>query len=197
MPLVGGGSHLDDDCPICRMEAEGGFGLMFCGFDGHHLALDDEFAFSLCAPREEWEQEQEEYRQFSEAMKAKDREREAVGDDPFTSVWTSSYVDEELLREAGAMSPGAVMALAMRVAELISNLKTADGSRNLLESLNNAFDAYRAADGDAALSAAATAQLVDVLEQIAAAQPHLTAKAADLQSQLAERQRQTQSDFPF
>jgi hypothetical protein len=35
------------------------------------------------------------------------------------------------------------------------------------------------------------------LEQIASALPHLTAKAADLQSQIAERQRQAQSDFPF
>lgn len=198
MPLVRGGSHvLDDDCPLCRLETEGGFGPMFCGFDGHHLDLDDEFAFSLCATRQEWEKQQEEYRRFSEEMKAKWREREAAGDDPFASVWTSSYVDEESLREAGPSSPLAAMALAMRVAELISDLKAAGGSRDLIESLNNAFDAYRAADDDPALSAAARSQLVEALEQIAAAQPQLTPKAADLQSQLAERQRQTESDFPF
>ena len=47
------------------------------------------------------------------------------------------------------------------------------------------------------LSAAASAQLIEALEQIAAAHSHLTPKSADLQSQLAERQRQTESDFPF
>ncbi|MCU0873495.1 MAG: hypothetical protein MUE50_14230 [Pirellulaceae bacterium] len=197
MPLVGDGSHLDCDCPICRMEAEGGFGPMFRGFDGHHLDLDDEFAFSLCATREEWEKQQEDYRRFSAEMDAKRREREAAGEDPFASVWTSSYVNEESLREAGANSPLAVMALAMRVGEVISDLEDAGGRRDLIELLNNAFDAYRTADGDAALSAVATTQLAEVLEQIASALPHLTAKAADLQSQIAERQRQAQSDFPF
>ena len=75
---------------------------MFRGFDGHHLDLDDEFAFALCATHEEWEQQQEKYRRFSEEMDAKWRERAAAGDDPLASVWTSSYVDEESLREAGA-----------------------------------------------------------------------------------------------
>jgi hypothetical protein len=106
-------------------------------------------------------------------------------------------VNEESLREAGALSQFSVLALAMRVAELIDDLQTAGASRDLVESLNTAFDAYRAADADAALSAAATALLVDVLEQIAAAHPHLTPKVADLQSQLAERQRQVVSDLPF
>ena len=170
-PLVGTGGHLDCDCPICRMEAEGGFGSgpMFRGFDGHHLELDDEFAFSLCAMREEWEKEQEDYRRFSEEMEAKRREREEAGEDPFDSVWKTSYVNEEALREAGALSPRPLMALAMRVAELVGDLQAIDGGRDLIESLNNAFDAYRAADDDRALSAAAAVQLVDALEQIAAA----------------------------
>ena len=44
------------------------------------------------------------------------------------------------------------------------------------------------------------ADMPEALEQIAAAQPHLTAKAADLQSQLDQRRReqqQTDDDFPF
>lgn len=69
-----------------------------------------------------------------------------------------------MLREAGLSSPWSVMGLATRVAELIGDLKAFNGSCDLIESLNNAFDAYR---------------------------------AADLQSQLAERQRQTELDFPF
>ena len=89
------------------------------------------------------------------------------------------------------------MALAMRVTELIGDLQAADGSRHLVDLLNSAFDAYRAADEDRVLAAAATAQLVEALEHIAAAHPHLTPKAADLQSQLAERQRRTDLEFPF
>jgi hypothetical protein len=44
--------------------------------------------------------------------------------------------------------------------------------------------------------ASATAQLAEILEQVAAAHPRLTAKAADLQSQLAERRRETDFDLP-
>jgi len=198
-PLVRTGPPHDPDCPLCRLEAEGEFGAgpTFCGFDGHHLDLDDEFAFSLCATREEWEKEQEDYRRFNEEMEAKRRAREAAGEDPYASVWKTSYVNEEALREAGLSSPWSVMGFAMRVAELIGDLKAAAGSRELIEALNMAFDAYCAADGERSLSAAAAAQLAETLEQIAAAHPHLTPKAADLQSQLAERERQTESDFPF
>lgn len=57
LPLLGDGSHLDCECPICQMAADGQFGPAFVGFDGHHLELDDEFAFSLCESREEWEME--------------------------------------------------------------------------------------------------------------------------------------------
>jgi len=124
-------------------------------------------------------------------------EREEAGEDPLASVWKTSYVTEEALREAGALSSRPVMALAMRVAELIGDLKAIDGGRDLIESLNNAFDAYCAADDDRSLSAAAASRLAEALEQIAAAHPPLTPKAADLQSQLAERQRQTESDLPF
>jgi hypothetical protein len=121
-------------------------------------------------------------------LDAERREREAAGEDAFESVWSSSYVDSELLRQAGASSQLSLAAVAMRVAELIGDLKPAGKSR-LIELLNEAFDAYRAADDDQVLSAAATSRLVAALEEIAAAHPKLTPKAADLQSQLAERRR--------
>src|SRR5438105_12537948 len=49
MPIASDGSHLDSDCPICQAEAEGAFGSgpSFLCFDGHHLELEDQFAFSL------------------------------------------------------------------------------------------------------------------------------------------------------
>ncbi|MEO8271481.1 MAG: hypothetical protein ABI557_17290, partial [Aureliella sp.] len=52
---------LDCDCPICIMLAGGMFGVAFMGVDGHHLELDDEFAFSMCATREEWQDMQAEF----------------------------------------------------------------------------------------------------------------------------------------
>jgi dimethylargininase len=52
MPVTMDRSHLDCDCPICQ-------------------------AISLCATREEWDQQQEEDRQFSEEMARKERERSA------------------------------------------------------------------------------------------------------------------------
>ena len=44
--------------------------------------------------------------------------------------------------------------------------------------------------------ASATAQLAEILEQVAAAHPRLTAKAADLQSEFAGRRRETDFDLP-
>jgi hypothetical protein len=51
---------LDCDCPICIMLAEGMLGVAFLSVDGHHLELDDDFAFSMCETREEWQEMQAE-----------------------------------------------------------------------------------------------------------------------------------------
>lgn len=59
LPLLSDGSHLDCECPICQMIADGQFGPTFVGFDGHHLELDEEFAFSLCESPEDWQMERE------------------------------------------------------------------------------------------------------------------------------------------
>src|SRR2546429_399010 len=71
MPVTSDGSHLDCDCPICQAEMEGEFGPAFQWFDGHHLELEDEFAFSLCETREAWDREQEDYRRFADEMDRK------------------------------------------------------------------------------------------------------------------------------
>src|SRR5690606_14851888 len=57
VPITADGSHLDCDCPICQAMADGASGgsPAFLFFDGHHLELEDEFAFSLSESREEWE----------------------------------------------------------------------------------------------------------------------------------------------
>lgn len=202
MPLVGDGSHFDCDCPLCRMQAEDVFGPMFRQFDGHHLDLDDEFAFSLYATRDEWEKQQAE----DDALEASLIEQRwgtpdagelsdaaEEDEDPFASVWKHSFVDDEAIRAAGPASPLSIMALAMRLAELVADLKRAGASRALIDLLNQAFDDYRAANESRRSSEPATQALHAALEQIAAAQPQLISKAADLQSKLDERQRDSDS----
>ena len=107
--MTSDGSHLDCDCPICQAEAEGEFGPSFLWFDGHHLELEDEFAFSLCETREEWDREQEEHRNFAEKMDQKYREEAAAGDaadPPAGSVWRSSRSMAWAIRSAMATWPG-------------------------------------------------------------------------------------------
>src|SRR5262249_2354807 len=115
VPVAIEGGPLDDDCPICQAEAEGACGPGVMWFDGHHLELEDEFAFSLCATREEWEREQEEYRRFSEEMDRKERERAAGGgeaSDPLAgSVWRTSFVNWDALAGSGASPRQALLAL--------------------------------------------------------------------------------------
>jgi len=79
MPVTSDGSHLDCDCPICQAEADGDFGPAFMFFDGHHLEMEDEFAFSLTESQEEWEAEQLDYQAFSDEMACKEKERQELG----------------------------------------------------------------------------------------------------------------------
>lgn len=71
-----GEQHAPDcDCPICDMMASGMFGAGFTSLDGHHLELDDEFAFPTHECIEDWQREQDEYRAFSEEMDRKQAQR--------------------------------------------------------------------------------------------------------------------------
>jgi hypothetical protein len=195
-PLTGGMSFLFDDCPICRMLAEGDsedFGPTFRNFDGHHLELDDEFAFSLCETREEWEKQQEEYRQMSEEMEAR-RQAESTEEQPgeSDSAWTSSYVAQG--------TPLTAMTLAFRLSEIVGDLQSAGGHQGQIEDLNAAFEACRNAAADPVLLDSTKSQLTDILEEIAAAHAELTPKIADFQSQLDEWARGVNDmdmDVPF
>ncbi len=46
---------LEDDCPLCQAMADGEFGPGFWHLDGCNM--DDDFAFSFCHTREEWEEQ--------------------------------------------------------------------------------------------------------------------------------------------
>ena len=208
LPRLADGTHLDCDCPLCRMMMDDAemFYPTFTGFDGHHLEMDDEFAFSLHETREEWEAEQEEFRQFNEEFKQNERapvERLGTGsadntdddnadapdsdadEDEFASAWKSSFVSSDAL-QAGV----SVMTLGFRMTELVSDLKLRKAAQDQIDALNEAFDALRAAAWDTQLRAFAVEQMTDELERLAGSHPDLTSKAADLESQLDSWSRQ-------
>ncbi len=189
MPVTSDGSHLDHDCPICQALAEEDFGPTFMWFDGHHLELEGEFAFSLCVTREEWEQEQEEYRKFSEEMDRKARERAAAGEDTAGllagSVWRTSLVNWDTLAGPDASPRQALLALGFPLAELTSELQDRPDGPDLLRSLNGAYGALRASQ-DAVARDSAAHEFRELLEGACRAFPDLTARCADLQSHLDE-----------
>jgi len=191
MPITGNGHPLHDDCPLCQAEATGEFGPMFLCFDGHHLELEDEFAFSLAETREEWEKEQEDHRRFSEEMDRKSAERKAAGEDD-VSIWKTSYVNWDGLPPELARG-----ALGFHLAELVTNLKESGADEQTRDALNGAFAAFSAAT-DPIILASAAELLRERLEMIAQEHPELVSKSADLQSRLDEVLRsRIDDDVPF
>jgi hypothetical protein len=191
MPIASDGSHLHCDCPICQAEAEGAFGSgpSFLCFDGHHLELEEEFAFSLIETREEWEREQEEYRKYSDEIDRKERERAAAGtdnSDPFAdSVWKASYVNWEAVGGLEAGPRQALLALGFPLAELTNDLKDRPDGTDLLRLLNAAYGHFRASQDSVATESTAE-EFREALETVSRKFPDLTAKCADLQSRLDE-----------
>lgn len=193
LPQAFTGPYLDCDCPLCRMEASGELGISFEMFDGHHLELDEEFAFSLFATRDEWEEFQTDL-QAPRDFASPPRIGPPIADgQPLESesVWTNSFVSEAI-RQSPVMS---LIAVATRLAELVGDLKRADCDAEV-KKLNQAFDDYRSADCDLAMTRVRQSRLVEVLEEVASAQPQFTGKVADLQSQLDERTRRLASAEP-
>jgi hypothetical protein len=191
MPVTSDGSHLDCDCPICQAEADGAFGggPAFLCFDGHHLELEDEFAFSMCETREEWERQQEDYRKFSEEMDRKAAERGASGEDagdPLAgSAWQSSFVNWEALAGADASPQQALWAIAFPLAELVSDLRSRSDGAEFFNSLNEAYANLRTSQDPVARDSAAE-QFRESLERVSGNFPELISKCADLQSRLDE-----------
>ena len=180
---------LDCNCPICEMMADGAFGPSFVSIDGHHLELDDEFAFSTCETHEEWEKKQREFEEMCAAMDAKQVAKDAAdGDeaggaeeDEFASVWRNSYV-------SGKDIPGdssGHLSISFFLADMISSLEQPRGAnQESIDAINQAFRLYRAA-GTYEL-ANATQQFQQTLEQVSLQHPELVGRSADLQNRLDE-----------
>lgn len=189
LPVTSDGSHLDCDCPICQSLEEGNFGPAFLCFDGHHLELEDEFAFSMCATRAEWDREQENYRRFSEEMDRKFREQAAgdadAADPPAGSVWQASFVDWDSVAGPNSSPREALLSLGFPLAELTADLRNRPDGVNLTRSLNGAYRGLRASQ-DAVATDSASQEFHELLEGVCRKFPDLTAKCADLQSRLDE-----------
>lgn len=187
--------EIDCDCPICNMMADGMFGTAFVGIDGHHLELDDEFAFSLHETREEWEEQQREFARMSAEMDRKQAEREARGEtepDPFVSAWSGNISDDTLPGD-----PQGHLKLAFLLAEVVGILQSGGASREDLQELNASFCAFRSC-ARAEVPACGT-QLKAQLETIARRYPELVSRLADLQSRIDEHIRSPagDNDLPF
>ena len=195
---------IDCDCPICIMMAEGKMGVGFCGIDGHHLELDNEFAFSMHETREAWEAEQREYAQFSAECDRKreehDRQVKAgeIEDDEFASAWSGGVSEDPIPGDANGD-----LKLAFLLAEIVTEIKHASSagelatsalsaaessSAVLVKKLNADFAIFRVSNREEL--DANTKSLTNTLEQIADAYPNLLPRVADFQSQVCELVRQ-------
>jgi hypothetical protein len=199
---------VDCDCPICRMMADGFFGPGFTSIDGHHLELDEEFAFSLFETLEHWQAEQDEYAAFSAALEAKERlrqQRVADGDldeqDEFASVWSGGSLTGGAT-ESDISIPGdhdGNLHLAFLLSEIISELQKplADSvsdagkpdfrQQRLIERLNTDFEEFR--QSDPSTKSVATDTLSSTLEEVASHHPQLVSRVADFQSRMHEQLR--------
>ncbi len=188
IPLVSTGGHMIDcDCPICQMMASESFGPSICGFDGHSLDVDDDFAFSIHATHEAWDAQQKDYAEMNARIEADRKRREELGEDaedPLGSPWKSTFIGEERIPGDGFGHLG----MAFLVAELVGWLKSADADQSDIDVLNGAFRDYRTASRPDEQATFAES-FKHVLEQLAAKHPDLVSRSADLQSRIDERLR--------
>jgi hypothetical protein len=174
---------IDCDCPICNMMADGMFGPGFAHLDGHHLDLDDEFAFSMHETREAWEEQQREFAEMSARIDREMAERKAAGDkepDEFASAWSGQVSDDPLPGD-----PQGHMKLAFLLAEIVGTLQSAGAPHDDIKQLNTRFTDFR--HSDPADLPTSGKQLSDHLEELAQRYPDLVSRVADLQSRIDEQ----------
>jgi hypothetical protein len=170
---------LDCDCPICNMMAEGAFGPCFEFIDGHHLELDDEFAFSLQENYEEWKGQQAEFAAMSASIDQRIAERKEPEMDDLAPVWSGQLHDGPLPGDFNGH-----LKLAFMVAEMVGILQTNGADSRVIKQLNDKFTKFRRSERKS-LSMAGR-ELNEYLEKLAGFHPKLISRAADLQSRIVE-----------
>ncbi|QDS88066.1 hypothetical protein EC9_22520 [Rosistilla ulvae] len=169
------------DCPICEMLADGMFGIGFECLDGHHLELDNEFAFSMLETREAWEEQQREFGLYNSELDFEllAPEEAGQGDATLASAWSGICDDTPLPGD-----PTGHMKLAFMVAEIVSNLQFSGAPHDDVLRLNEAFANFRRSDIDR--REATSSALKSNLQTLAERYPELISKSADLQSRIDE-----------
>jgi hypothetical protein len=173
---------IDCNCPICLMMAEGAFGPSFSRIDGHHLELDEEFAFSMAETLKDWELENYGYSDISESYDEDDLEFETTRKEESVSVWTGVRSDIPFPGDRQGH-----LKMAFMVAEIVSVLQSYPNRMLDIQSLSIAFSEYRKADGRRLKKAAK--KFKRLLETLAGRYPELVSKSADLQSRIDESAR--------
>lgn len=217
------GQHGGDcDCPICQLSASGLFGPTIVRFDGHHLELDDEFAFSLSETRQEWEQERAWMAADNASGNEEDEEDESEDEEDFdddfdddfeeddedegdeldratdadggelSSPWRSSYVADKPIPG----DPRGYLSIAFRLAEIVSVLRSLGDCQPEIDLLNERFRAYHQIGEDTPRSVlhSAARTLQRTLEEVASRHPELLGRSADLQSMIDELLRRTSEE---
>lgn len=187
--------HIPDcDCPICEMMADGMFGVGFIGIDGHHLELDNEFAFSIHETREAWEEQQLGYSEFDEETDCEQTESEAsLEEDPFSSVWSGIGDDLPIPGDCNGF-----LKIAFMVSELVAALQIMNAPHEEIKMLNQAFADYRRSDDERRPQS--VLHFKEILQTVGDQYPDLISKSADLQSRLDEAARavfHTDNDLDF
>ncbi|MCO6457218.1 MAG: hypothetical protein J5I93_18125 [Pirellulaceae bacterium] len=196
LPMLANHDHiLDDDCPICQMMAEDPT-PSFWFLDGCNM--DDEYAFSFCASKDEWEAEQARWREWSDARSASsrgdsspDHPLDAQDDDPLAPsgrVWRSSYFNPDFLDTVSPKIGAQVLLfdLGAKLGELGEDLQSDDHERQLARSLMTHFANLRSAlaDGSRWQLDVVRRQFENALAQIGAGRSDLHAKTRDFLRQL-------------
>lgn len=175
---------LDCDCPLCIMMAEGMLGVAFMGVDGHHLELDEEFAFSMCATREEWKEMQAEFidEYESECSDAEEHDNTDTDSDEFASAWSGAAADEPLPGDADGH-----LQLAFLLTEIVSDLQRLSAPAADIKTLNAVFVDYRHCSPVEAVRVAE--RFKAALQFLAERYPSLVSKVADIHSRIDEQLR--------
>ena len=184
MPAPPPVQHVADcDCPICEMMADGMFGPGFMFLDGHQLEWDGEFAFSMHATHEAWEQEQREFAETYDRLDSSPTDHLAESDceaDEFASAWSGTMSDGPLPGDSQGH-----LKLAFLLAEVISVLEFAGRTRSEIKRLNATFTKFRTCEPSQRVEPGR--QLCEQLEALAAQHPELVSRAADFQSRIEEQ----------
>ena len=177
-------------------------GPVFWHLDGCNM--DDDFAFDIYhRTREEWEEEQREYEEYSKRFEARWAERERLGvtgvdsDEPGEkSVWSSNFS----VGDAADVPLGIrLFGIGGHLAELIADLRgeadsspTAPEVQRCIDMLNRDFGNLREVlqNSEPALAAALIDPVIDrfveSLSAVASARADLTAKCESLAGSLAK-----------